>query len=305
MPNTATLTRNQLEFLDEKIYSPDEIQLMGRKLFNSISVPAYMNAYRYRVVTTSGKAKLTSTRATSSNVGDETMLEYTSPIYKFSYDVVVDEEDLATHQAAKDTDFLQRKADRATRAIAEFEDRLFFNGLGPDKGGPSAFGLTSKASDVGFQEIKPTKTLDKMDPGEIVDMFEQAYYNIKELPGNDKSVIRPSLLISPKMERLLDVHMNEYNIDKYIPDVLSKWFSSIEVVPELAASATGRKNDMAIVGLTNDRTTAGIPDAMKLNNVNYGSIKGVQTIRYREQCGSLVFYKPDNFVQIPDLLTAK
>ena len=46
MPNTATLTRNQLEFLDEKIYSPDEIQLMGRKLFNSISVPAYMNAYR-------------------------------------------------------------------------------------------------------------------------------------------------------------------------------------------------------------------------------------------------------------------
>lgn len=291
--NTATISKHDLISLDKKVYTPKTVQLNGRSLFSSIPVGKYDEYYAYDVIETTGKAKRSGSRNTDTPVGDETKQRYFTPITQFEYGIEYSDDELGRAQQIGDTGFVARKGTQAARAMAEYEDKVIFNGLPED----NIVGLTNSIDKTGFQSQQATKTIDQMTTEEMLNYFKSASHMITDLGySSDK----PTLLITNAIETALDTPYNEYNADKTVEDMIGKYFDSIRVIKELESTFTGRPLDMGLVLLT-DPDTAGIPDAMPVQRVLNQHLDNRTKIKYKERFGGVAVRYQTHFVQLGKL----
>lgn len=295
MPNTALINRRELITLDKKIYSPKKLQLNGRNLFQPITGGQYDEAYGYDVVETSGTAQRSGSRNTDTPVGDETKHRYFTGYTSFEAAVEFSDDEIGRARKVGDTDFLNRKTNQAIREMFEYENKVIFNGQPEDY----IVGLTESADKTGFVQSTPTKKLDKMTNDELLKYFKGVSHQITDLHFSDQ---KPRLLISDALDTILDTPFNEYNIDKTVKDVISKYFSKIDAIPEMEAKYTGRDLDMGLCFL-NDDETAGIPYAEKINRILNQHFDRQTKIKYRERFGGVVFRYPTHIVQMNDLIS--
>lgn len=292
--NMAVINERQLLALDTHVYEQAKQQLVGRSLFSSLSVPRYAPAYGYDVIKTTGKARRSamSGRNTDTPVGDETRKRVYVPMTQWEFGIEYTDDEVGVAQAAGDRDFLNRKGNQAARAMAEYEDKVIFNGEKED----DINGLTESIDKTGFQELKPDKTLDQMDGKQLLNYFKTASHKITDLGFSNE---KPTLLITTGIETLLDNFYNEYR-DNTIEEYISKYFKEIKVAKELEAKYTGRKQDMALAFLT-DSDTAQIPTAYGMERQYSDHREGRTKIKYRERFGGVAVRYPRHFVQLPGL----
>lgn len=295
--NMATYNERSLVALDNRVFEQAKMQLVGRTLFPSLNVPRTAPAYGYDVIKTTGKARRVgqSGRNTDTPVGDSTKKRFYVPMTEWEYGIEYTDRQVEEAQAAKDTDFLNRKANQAARAMAEYEDKVIFNGS-PEDG---INGITSSIEDTGFQELVPTNKggLGAMKPEEIRAYFKSASHLITDLHYSNA---KPVLLITDAIESALDNYFNEYR-DKTIEDEISKYFDSIVVAKELEPKFTDRDLDMGLIYLK-DEETAVIPTAIKLERDWEEHFEGRTKIHYHEKFGGVAVRHPSHFVQLPDLI---
>lgn len=295
--NMALINKRQLVSLDTKIYEQAKLQLAGRSLFPTFNVPRMTQAYAYDVIKVTGKARRAaqSGRNTDTPVGDETKTRAFSPMTEWEYAIEYSDREVEMAQAANDNQFTTRKASQAGRAMAEYEDKVIFNGIPED----NIVGVTEKPDKTGFQELKPAKTLDQMDSKQLLAYFKEASHLITDLGYSNQ---KPNLLITTDVESILDNFYNEYR-ETTVEDYISKYFSQIRVVKELEGKFTGRKQDMALIYL-NDPDTVGIPTAIPMEREWQEHFEGRTKIKYHEKFGGVVVRYPRHFVQLPGLTKA-
>ena len=294
MPNTALISKRELVTIDKKIYSPKKLTLNGRNLFQPIQCGQYDQAYAYDVVETSGVAKRSGSRNTDTPVGDETKHRYFTGFTSFETGVEFSDDEIGRARAVGDDQFLNRKTDQAVRSMYEYENKVIFNGQPEDY----IVGLTEKVDKTGFAQSTPTKKLDKMTNDELRRYFKEVSHQITNLHFSDQ---KPRLLITDKVDDLLDNPYNEYS-DDTTRDKISKYFSSIDPIPEMAAEYTGRDLDMGLCFL-NDTETGGIPYAEKINQILNQHLDRQTKIRYREIFGGVVIRYLNHVVQLNDLVS--
>ncbi|MBP2057890.1 hypothetical protein J2Z60_001065 [Lactobacillus colini] len=295
--NMSLISKRDLIALDTHIYQQAKIQLAGRSLFKSFPVPRTASSYGYDVIKTTGKARRASEtgRNTDTPVGDETRVRQYMPMTEWEYGIEYTDIELEEANAAGDTQFLTRRGNQAMRAMAEYEDKVIFNGVKDD----NINGITSSKDKTGFQELKPEKILEEMSGEQMLNYFKKASHLITDLGySNDK----PVLLVTAGIETLLDTFYNEYR-DNSVEDYVKKYFKEVRVIKELEAKYTGRKQDMALAYL-DDADTAGIPTAIPLERVYQEHFKARTEIKYHEKFGGVVVRYPKHFVQMPGLTKA-
>ncbi|RVU70017.1 MULTISPECIES: major capsid family protein [Lactobacillus] len=294
MPNTATITQRELVTIDKKIYVPKKLQLNGRNLFNPIDCGPYDEAYGYDVVETSGEAQRSGFRNTDTPVGDETKHRFFTGFTSFEFGVEFTDDEVNRARAVGDSKFIDRKTDQATRTMLEYENQVIFNGQPEDY----IIGLTEKADKTGYAQSTPTTKLNDMTTEQLLNYFKKVSHKITDLHFNDQ---KPRLLITDAVEELLDVPYNEYNADKTVEEMISKYFSRIDAIPEMEAKYTGRNLDMGLVFL-NDDETGGIPYAEKINRILNEHLHRRTTYKYREKFGGVVIRYLNHVVQLNDLI---
>lgn len=293
MPNTALITKRDLINLDKKVYTPQDVELKGRKYFSSIMCAPYDEYYAYDVVESTGKARRSVARNTNTPVGDEKKNRFFTGMTKFEYALEYTDDQVGRANQIGDTDFVPRKGLRAARAMAEYEDKVIFNGESDD----NIIGLTESIAKTGFQEAKPTDTLDKMDNEAILKYFKEASHLITDL---GYSAQKPILLLTNAAESILDTPFNEYNANTTVEDMISKYFSTIDTCQELESKFTKRSADMGLIFL-NDQDTCGIPDAQPVHRSSMDHIRDRTTIVYKEVFGGVAVRYQTHFVQLPGL----
>lgn len=283
--------------LDTHVFTRSKQVLNGRSLFSSRASTKYKESYAFDALDVTGKATRAGStgRSTSIPVGDETKERQFFPFTMWQFAIEYTDDQLGEANEANDTGFLARKGDQASRALAEYENKVIFNGIKED----NIIGLTQSKDKTGFQqhELSNKGGLEAMTPEQIKDYFKQASRKITKL---GYSTQKPILLITSDIEDKLDVDYNQYS-EKSIEDRISKYFSQIKVIPELEKQYTGRKSDMGIVML-NDSNTAEIIDAIRLERQWEYYEKGVHQIAYRQKSTGVVYRYPSHFVQLPMLL---
>lgn len=293
MANTALISKRDLINLDKKVYSPKNVQLNGRSLFSSIKVGRYDEYYAYDVIEVTGKAKRSGSRNTDTPVGDETKHRYFTPITQFEYAIEYSDDELGRAQQVGDTEFVARKGNQAARAMAEYEDKVIFNGIDED----GIVGLTNKQEKTGFQYDAPDQTLDKMTNEQKLNYFKEVSHLITDL---GYSSAKPILAITNATETILDTPYNEYNADKTVEDMISKYFSSIRIIKELESTYTSRSLDMGLAFL-NDSDTAVIPDAMPVQRTLNQHLDERTKIKYKERFGGVAVRYQTHFVTLGNL----
>ncbi|MDB6265348.1 encapsulin [Lactobacillus amylovorus] len=293
MANTAMITKRDLIDLDKKVYSPAHVELNGRKFFRSFPIGRYQEYYAYDVYEATGKARRSGSRNTDTPVGDETKHRYFAPVTQFEYGIEYTDDELGRAQEVKDTGFVSRRGDQAARAMAEYEDKVIFNGIKED----NIIGLTNKKDDTGFQYEAAPKTLDQMTNEEMLHYFKAVSHKITDLHySSDK----PILAITDAVETILDTPFNEYNADKTVEDMIGKYFSQIKVIPELESKYTGRSLDMGLAFL-NDADTASIGDAMPVQRTLFQHLDERYKIKYKERFTGVIVRYPSHFVTLDKL----
>lgn len=295
MPNTALISRRELVTIDKKIYSPKKLQLNGRNLFQPIECGQYDQAYAYDVYETSGTAQRSGSRNTDTPVGDETKHRYFTGFTSFETGVEFSDDEIGRAREVGDTQFFNRKTDQAIRSMYEYENKVIFNGQPEDY----IVGLTENADKTGFAQSTPTKKIDKMSNEEIRNYFKEVSHMITNLHFTDQ---KPRLLITDTVDSILDTPYNEYNADKTTRDMISKYFSQIDAIPEMEAKYTGRDLDMGLAFL-NDEETGGIPYAEKINQILNQHLDRQTKIKYREIFGGVAIRYLNHVVQLNDLVS--
>lgn len=295
MPNTALISKRELVTIDKHIYSPKKLTLNGRNLFQPIQCGQYDQSYAYDVVETSATAQRSGERNSDTPVGDETKHRYFTGFTSFETAVEFSDDEIGRARYVHDDQFLTRKTDQAVRAMYEYENKVIFNGQAEDY----ITGLTESEEKTGFAQSTPTKKIDKMTPEEIRNYFKAVSHMITDLHFTDQ---KPRLLITDTVDTILDTPYNEYNADKTTKDMISKYFSQIDAIPELEAQYTGRDMDMGLCFL-NDTETGGIPYAEKINQILNQHLDRQTKIKYREKFGGVVIRYLNHVVQLNDLIT--
>lgn len=298
--NTGVVSKEQLTFIDKTIYSPKTVPLIARQLFSTIGIGQADVAYQYRVRKGKAKAKRYVNRGTDIAVVDETTEDSQVPITEFALAAEYSALELQRAQAGN-VDLLGDQANLVARGMAEYEDRLIFNGQDSSNASTKITGLTS--ADAGFQTIASTKTFATSDPMTIRSFFQQAVGKITHLAGYASA--KPVLLLPQARIDELNVPVNEYNPQITVLNMIAPWFSSVQAVPELEgrywhaknASAADKAKDMGII-CVNTPDVAQIPLAMDLTRMATEVHNMVTKIPYLERMGGLAVRYPSAFVQL-------
>lgn len=302
MPNTGLIKREQLEYIDKVVYSPKQVDLIGRSLFQSIKCKPWQHYYDYDVLTGNAKAREFTNRQTDIPTVDATITSNSVPITEYTLAADYSVEELGEAQEAG-FDLLNTKAQLVARGMAEYEDKLIFNGLSKSDSNLSMdiLGLTSPVSKTGFQEIKAPDTLENMTKSDNIKLrnfFQVAVNKITSLAGYANA--KPILAL-PRAEMItLDRPFNEYNPQQTVLSMIQPWFSKVITVPNFEAKNFGgasNKKDMGMIFL-NDRDVVGIPDAMPLHHLPTEYSHTTTTIPYMERTGGLAIRYPSAFVRI-------
>lgn len=293
MPNSSIITEEQLTHVDNIVYSPKTANLNARSLFDSIQVGQFDDFYKYKVITFSGKAKRGTNRGTDTPLVDMTMTEAAVPITESEIGIDYSWEELGQANQVG-FNLLDFKAKAATRALAERENQIIFNGLNNSNDRLRIDGLTSDPARVGYQTNKDTKTFANSTGSEVYNFLQASVQKITHLPGYADA--KPVLLLAQAEYDALDREYNEYQ-PATILDRVGKWFSKIKIIPELESVYTGKAKNMGIIML-NDSDIVGIPDAMQLTRLQPEYRNGVTTIKYVQRHGGLAVRYPSAVVQL-------
>lgn len=315
MPNLGIVTKEQLTFIDKKVYDPKTAPLMARSLFPSIQIGRDQEAYRYKVREAKALAAAYTNRGTDIPVVDEGFKEYEVPITQSALAASYSWLELERAQSVG-VDILADQAQLVARGMAEREDKIIFNGLDTGSDSTKIIGITNTKTDVtGFQQISaPSSFADLLKPSDdgtkpntegalkLRNFFEEAVGKITHLIGYANA--RPTLLLPQAEIELLNRPYNEYNPETTVLSMIKPWFSSIKAVAQLegqywhSESDNAHKNkDMGIICLT-DPEICVIPDAMPLTQLPPEYSNGVTKIPYVERHGGLAVRYPSAFVQL-------
>nr|DAU04987.1 MAG TPA: major capsid protein [Caudoviricetes sp.] len=319
--NTGVLTRKMFEYIDGKVAEPKKGTLVGRSLFQlKTGLPQYTEYYTYYWKERSGQASDSTNRATDTTTVDVTYHKETGFITEKASALEYSDEEIARAQAGH-IDVLGDKTKAANDALADWEDRLIFNGDTSNSKRP-IYGLTSDPKATGIQVaddapltlarvVDPTNENAFQDAYKIVNWFMDAVEKITLLPGY--SDVKPILALPPKEYKLLQRPLlNQYTPGSTIMGMLQDEkgngsgaiFSQIKPVPEFEAKywnnakgADGKK-DLGMIFL-NDTDTANIPIAMEPQRDGLPEYtNGKHIVRYKERMGGLCIKFPAGFVRL-------
>lgn len=307
MALTGIVTKEQLTFIDNTVYSPKSAPLVARTLFPRIQVGAQDVAYRYKVKTGQGMAQAWTNRATDIPTVDETITEHQVPITEYALAAEYSWQELERAREAG-VNLLADQAQLVARGMAEREDRIIFNGLHNSDSSMNIPGLTDKAKDLGIQEMTPTgsKTFDNMTGMELRKFFKDAVGKITHLPGY--AGVKPALLLPQDQIDILDQPFNEYNPQMTVLSIIQPWFSQITAVPELEgqywhaknASAADKKKNMGII-CVNTPDVCKVPDAMRITQLQPETRNLVTKVPFLARHGGLAILYPSAFVQLNNI----
>lgn len=307
MPNTGLMTREQLTHIDKIVYAPKQAELIGRSLFQSIECSPWDNAYRYSVISGTGQAHEYTNRETDTPTVDASLSDAQVPIlqYALAADYSIQEIGISKQVGF---DLLNQKAQLVARGMAEFEDRLIFNGHHDSKASLNVDGLTTPVSETGFQEATAPDTFAKLTAAdnttgnvELRNFFQDVVDMITSLPGYANA--KPILALPKAEMTMLNRPFNEYNPQQTVLTMIQPWFSRIITVPNFEAKyfgAKSNKKDMGMVFL-NDPEVAAIPDAMPLTRLQPEYKDTVTRVTYLERTGGLAVRYPSAFVRLDNI----
>lgn len=315
MPNLGVVTKEQLTFIDKKVYDPKTAPLMARSLFSSIQVGREDVGYRYKVREGRALAAAYTNRGTDIPVVDEGFKEYEVPITQSALAASYSWMEIERARLVG-VDILADQAQLVARGMAEREDKIIFNGLDTGSDSTTIVGLTNTHTDTtGFQQISaPQSFQDILKPSDdstkpntegalkLRNFFEEAVGKITHLVGYANA--KPTLLLPQAELDLLNRPYNEYNPQITLRSMIEPWFSSIQAVAQLEGQYWHSKDDnahknkdMGIICLT-DPDICVIPDAMPLTQLQPEYSNGVTKIPYVERHGGLAVRYPSAFVQL-------
>ena len=314
MANLGIVTKEQLTFIDKKVYDPKTAPLIARSLFSSIQIGREDVAYRYKVREGSALAAAYTNRGTDIPVVDEGFTEYEVPITQSALAASYSWMEIERARLVG-VDILADQAQLVARGLAEREDKIIFNGLDTGSKSTTIVGLTNNKKDTtGFQQISAPQSFEDMlkpsDDGtkpnaegalKLRNFFEAAVGKITHLVGYANA--KPTLLLPQAELDLLDRPYNEYNPQITLRSMIEPWFSSIQAVAQLEGQYwhkekdPAKNKDMGIICLTDPEICA-IPDAMPLTQLQPEYSNGVTKIPYVERHGGLAVRYPSAFVQL-------
>ena len=293
--NNFVVTARQLEALDEVVYSPADEALLGRQLFSVKKVDPLAKNYTYQVANGYGQATRWTNRMTDIPSVDVGLTEYTQPITDFT--LALEFSDLEVSQANKNgVNLPTEQATVLGRAMAEYEDKLIFNG--DDEAG--ILGLTS--SGYGAQELKAVNAsgsataMSKMTPDEIYAYLKEAKSKITHLKGY--SQVRPILVLPQDEYDVLDSPWNAYQDVTILQKIQNEgWFGQIRAVPELAKDANQTQADVGFV-IANTAEVVQIIDAMPVTRGQEEHSNMRTKIPYLQRSGGLAIRYPHGIVKL-------
>lgn len=303
MAINAIATREQLTYIDNTVYSPKVAPLLARSLFSTINIGEDNNSYRYRVKTGTAKAAAYNDRATDIPVVDEKFRETQVPVTMFALAAEYSYFELKTAQKVG-VNLLADQAQLVARGLAEYEDKLIFNGQHNSDPNMNIKGLTDKAKDLGVQEFTFSQAFDDAtDNIKLRNEFQAAVGKITHLVGYAGA--RPTLMLPQARIEELNRPFNEYNPQITVLSMIQPWFDQIIAVPELEgrywhhknASTADKNTDMGYICLRTPEI-AQIPLAMERTQMQPETHNMSTRIPYVEKIGGLAMRYPHAFVQL-------
>lgn len=317
--NTGVVTRKMFEYIDPRVITPARGARLGRTLFQIDDKPqTWDDTYKYYWKERMGQASDVVDRATDLTTVDVTYHEELGFITQKGSALEYSDEEIARAQQG-DLDILGDKTQAVNDALADWEDRLIFNGN--DDSQKPIYGLTSDPAKAGFQVaddapvtfdkiVDPSNTDPYNDANKLINWFIDAGNKIKFLPG--KSNAQLVLALPQKEYSLLIRPYNKYSTSDTILSMVQDTkhnganavFSKIVPVPELSAEfwntqkGTAGKKDCGMIFI-NDPDTADIKVAM--NPARFGRVEytdGKTKIKYMERTGGLCIKFPAGFVRL-------
>lgn len=291
MPNTALLTRQQLESLDATVYSPKSATLMGRSLFTSYKIPDAARSYRYKVMTTSGQAKILANRGTDIPLVDGDAKDSTQNVIDFALAASYSNKELAQAQAAG-LDLAAMQGAAVARGMSDFEDKLIFNGN-------SDYGIPGLVNIPGAQNATMEKTFATNDPKSIMADLKTAKEMITHLVGYEN--VKPVLVLPAAQYDALDVAYNDYQPTTILELLANRgWFSKIVVANELQGANNIEQKDMGLIFDPSPQTMQ-ILDAQYLKREPVEYSKMTTYVPYTESMGGIICRYPKALVQLTSI----
>ena len=163
--NNAILTSAQLATVTATVKQPLSTELSARKYIKAQKIPSYLTIFPYKFMVSSGKATLMTNRATDAPLVDTKVVEEFARVAKFHAAFDYSREELEEANAVN-FNLFQNKATVVRRALAEFQNKLLFNGIdmvpagANDSQNRNLLGLTTEPSVSGVQTAKAPVTFD-------------------------------------------------------------------------------------------------------------------------------------------------
>lgn len=302
MPNNFVLNEKQLRSIDTTIRTPNQQQLSARKYIKAHKVDDYAPEHTWYYQETFGKAIRATNRQTDIPVVDNRLKSETVPVIEFTtgFDYSFTE---AAQARKTGYDLMTAQANAVKRALAEFENRLLFNGMDITQSGANPIGLTTDPAKAGYQTsaspIKFDSATGEDDAQKLRNWLQDAVSLVTELPGF--SGAKPLLLLPQNKINYLDRPYNKYNPDTTAYSMVSRFFRSIDPVPELSGKYNGTGEDMGII-LVNT------PDVVEFVDAQHPTalppvmqLGGVVKQQYQQRTGGLILYQPEAIVQLTNI----
>lgn len=317
--NTGVLTRKMFEYIDPKVAEPKKGQLLGRTFFSVKTLPGkYTDTYTYYWKERMGQVSDVTDRATDMTTTDVTYHKETGWVTEKATAIEYSQEEIE-RAAEGHIDVLGDKTQAANQALADWEDRLIFNGNGDER--HPIYGLTSDPAKAGFQvaddapitfdkPVDPTNQTAYEDATKIYNWLLDAANKITFLPGYTS--VKPILAIPMKELSLLKRPYNRYSPHDTILNMIQDTanggrdaiFSQVVGIPELEAQywntarGTAGKKDMGMIFI-NDPDTVQLVMAMEPQRSGLPELHDQKTkIWYKERTGGLSIKFPAGFVRL-------
>lgn len=323
--NTNEAYSKMFQEVDPVVLQPKKDDLLGRTMFQVTHLTdQWANTWTWSWKERMGQASDYANRATDTTTMDVNYHEEIGYVTSKSAAFEYSQEDLE-RSAEGHYDIVTDRAQATHDALADWEDRVIFNGIDDSK--RPIYGLTTDASKVGYQTMKddekapvtiqsvvdPANTNAYADAFKLINWFKDAAAKITLLPGYHNS--KPTLALPSREYNLLTRPlMNQYSPDKTLWGMIQSTqdgnqptFADIKCVPELEAqywntqSGKAGKQNMGIVYLDTP-DVARVVVAMEPRRMGPVAPDGMKYKQfYLERMGGLDVRFPAGIVQLSGL----
>lgn len=309
--NNAILTSAQLATVTATVKQPLSTELSARKYIKAQKIPSYLTIFPYKFMVSSGKATLMTNRATDAPLVDTKVVEEFARVAKFHAAFDYSREELEEANAVN-FNLFQNKATVVRRALAEFQNKLLFNGIdmvpagANDSQNRNLLGLTTEPSVSGVQTAKAPVTFDAALNDEDGQMKLRNYLQdcvdqIQIMPGFSGQ--KPVLLLPPKALSYLKRPFNKYNPESSVYSMVKDFFTVVDGITELSGKYTKSSEDMGIVMVnTSDVMEYGLAQDAFPEQPRPLSGGGTRQ-EFTERCTGLLLYRPEAVVQLTGIST--